>query len=174
MPPTVRLATHADVPAILDIYNEAVLNTTASYDLEPVSLASRLTWYDDKRASGHPVFVAEVADKVLDRSVLGWSTYGEFRAKPGYRYSAEHSVYVAAGSRGQGFGRALMRPIIEHARAAGIHVLIGGVDASNAASMGLQLSLGFEQVAHFRQVGRKFDRWLDLVFVQLILDEGER
>ena len=170
MLPTVRPATRADVPAILGIYNEAVLNTTASYDLEPVSLESRLAWYDEKQASGRPVFVAEA----LDRSVLGWSTYGEFRAKPGYRYSAEHSVYVAATSRGQGLGQALMRPVIEHARAAGLHVLIGGVDASNAASMGLHLSLGFEQVAHFRQVGRKFDRWLDLAFVQLVLDEGER
>ena len=174
MLPTVRLAARADVPAILTIYNEAVLNTTASYDLEPVSLESRLEWYDQKQASGRPVFVAEAAGEVPDRSVLGWSTYGEFRAKPGYRYSAEHSVYVAAGSRGQGLGRALMRPVIEHARAAGLHVLIGGVDASNAASMGLHLSLGFEQVAHFRQVGRKFDRWLDLAFVQLVLDGGER
>ena len=94
MPPTVRLATRADVPAILDIYNEAVLNTTASYDLEPVSLALRLDWYDEKRASGRPVWVAKGA------GVLGWSTYGEFRAKPGYRYSAENSVYAAAGSRG--------------------------------------------------------------------------
>ena len=169
MLPTVRLATRADVPAILDIYNEAVLNTTASYDLEPVSLASRLEWFDEKTEHGHPVFVAERGDEVL-----GWAAYGPFRAKPGYRYSAEHSVYVAAGSRGQGLGRALMRPVIEHARAAGMHVLIGGVDASNAASIGLHLSLGFEQVAHFRQVGRKFDRWLDLAFVQLVLDEGDR
>ena len=151
-----------------------MLNTTASYDLESVSLESRLAWHGDKQASGRPVFVAEVASEVLGWSVLGWSTYGEFRAKPGYRYSAEHSVYVAARSRGQGLGRSLMRPVIEHARAAGMHVLIGGVDASNAASMGLHLSLGFEPVAHFRQVGRKFDRWLDLTFMQLLLGEGER
>ena len=89
MLPTVRPATRTDVPAILGIYNEAVLNTTASYDLEPVSLASRLAWYDEKQASGRPVFVAERGTEVLSRSVLGWSTYGEFRAKPGYRYSAE-------------------------------------------------------------------------------------
>ncbi len=93
MLPTVRLATRADVPAMLGIYNEAVLNTTASYDLEPVSLTSRLEWWGEKQGSGRPVFVAERGD-----DVLGWSTYGEFRAKPGYRYSAEHSVYVAAGS----------------------------------------------------------------------------
>jgi len=82
-------------------------------------------------------------------------------------------VYVATGSRGQGFEHALMRPVIEHARAAGIHVLIGGVDTSNAASMGLYLSLDFELVAHFRQVGRKFDGWLDLAFMQPLLCEGE-
>ena len=93
MLPTVRPATRADVPAILGIYNEAVLNTTASYDLEPVSLASRLAWYDEKQENGRPVWVVERSGEVL-----GWSTYGEFRAKPGYRYSAEHSVYVAAGS----------------------------------------------------------------------------
>ncbi|WP_407539819.1 GNAT family N-acetyltransferase [Deinococcus radiomollis] len=165
---TVRLATRADVPDILDIYNEAVLNTTASYDLEPVSLESRLEWFGEKQRSGHPVFVAErMAGE--GGEVLGWSTYGAFRAKPGYAYTAEHSVYVAAGARAQGVGHALMLPVIEHARAAGLHVLVGGVDASNAASLGLHLSLGFEQVAHFRQVGRKFGRWLDLAFLQLLL-----
>ena len=168
-PTTVRPATRADVPAILEIYNEAVLNTTASFDLEPVTLASRLVWYDDKQAQGHPVFVAERGD-----GVLGWSSYGPFRAKAGYRYTAEHSVYVAARVRGQGLGRALMLPVIEHARAAGLHVLVGGVDASNAPSLRLHTALGFEQVAHFRQVGRKFGRWLDLTFLELRLDDGER
>jgi L-amino acid N-acyltransferase len=170
----IRTAARADVPAILDIYNEAVMNTTASYDLEAVSLESRLSWFDDKQASRRPVWVIGRGVSGEGGEVLGWSTYGDFRAKPGYRYSAEHSVYVAAQARGQGLGRLLMAPVIEHARAAGIHVLIGGVDASNAASIGLHLSLGFEQVAHFRQVGRKFGRWLDLAFLQLLLDGGER
>ncbi len=169
---TVRPATRADVPDILDIYNEAVLNTTASYDLEPVSLESRLEWFAEKQGSGHPVFVAEEGEG--GAGLLGWSTYGAFRAKPGYGYTAEHSVYVAAGARGRGVGRSLMLPVIEHARAAGLHVLVGGVDASNAASIGLHLSLGFVQVAHFRQVGRKFGRWLDLAFLQLLLDDSER
>ncbi|WP_424950155.1 N-acetyltransferase family protein [Deinococcus sp.] len=168
-PPAVRPATRADVPSILEIYNEAALHTTASYDLEPVSLASRLEWFDEKVEHGHPVFLAERGGEVL-----GWSAYGPFRSKPGYAFTAEHSVYVTAVARGQGLGRALMVPVIEHARAAGMHVLIGGVDATNAASIGLHVSLGFEQVAHFRQVGRKFGRWLDLVFVQLLLEGGER
>lgn len=162
----VRPATRGDVPAILDIYNEAVLHTTASYDLEPVTLASRLAWWDDKAAHGHPVFVAERGG-----TVLGWSTYGAFRTKPGYAHTAEHSVYVSAAAHRQGLGRALMQPVITHARDAGLHVLVGGVDASNAASIALHVSLGFEQVAHFRQVGRKFGRWLDLAFMQLLLDD---
>jgi L-amino acid N-acyltransferase YncA len=93
MPRTVRLATRDDVPDILEIYNEAVLNTTASSDLEPVSQESRLEWFAEKQASGHPVFVAEGG-----ADFLGWATYGLFRTKPGYAYSAEHSVYVAAGA----------------------------------------------------------------------------
>ncbi|ULH15643.1 N-acetyltransferase family protein [Deinococcus sp. KNUC1210] len=165
----VRPAERTDVPAILDIYNEAVLTTTASYDLAPVSLASRLDWFDHKRAAGQPVFVWDEGGQVL-----GWSAYGPFREKPGYAYTAEHSVYVGSAARGRGLGKALMLAVVEHARAAGKHVLVGGLDADNAASLALHRSLGFTQVAHFRQVGRKFGRWLDLVFMELRLDEAER
>ena len=146
-----------------------MLTTTASYDLEPVTLASRLEWYDDKLRHGHPVFVAE------ERGVLlGWSAYGRFRDKRGYDFTAEHSVYVAAGARGRGLGRSLLEAVVEHARAAGLHLLVGGLDADNLASLRLHASLGFVPVAHFHEVGRKFGRWLDLVFVELRLDEGER
>ncbi|WP_425147924.1 N-acetyltransferase family protein [Deinococcus sp.] len=164
-----RPATRADVPAILEIYNEAVLHTTASYDLEPVSLASRLAWFDAKGLRGQPVFVWDEGG-----AVLGWSAYGQFREKAGYDHTAEHSVYVSPAAQGRGLGRALLVAVIGHARAAGLHVLVGGLDADNAASLGLHASLGFERVAHFRQVGRKFGRWLDLVFMELRLDQGER
>ena len=166
---TLRPATRADVPAILDIYNEAVLTTTASYDLAPVSLQSRLAWFDHKQEAGQPVFVWDEGGHIL-----GWASYGSFREKAGYDFTAEHSVYVASVARGRGLGRALLAAVIEHARAAGMHVLVGGLDADNAASLGLHTSLGFVQVAHFRQVGRKFGRWLDLVFMELRLDEGGR
>ena len=164
-----RPATRADVPAILSIYNEAVLNTTASYDLAPSSVESRLNWFDAREQKGQPVFVWDQAGEVL-----GWASYGPFREKAGYAYTAEHSVYVSPAAQGKGLGRALLGALIEHARAAGLHVLVGGLDADNAASLGLHAALGFERVAHFRQVGRKFGRWLDLVFVELRLDDLAR
>ncbi|WP_291426539.1 GNAT family N-acetyltransferase [Deinococcus sp.] len=160
----VRAATREDVPAILDIYNEAVLNTTASYDLEPVSLESRLDWYDHKTRGGWPVLVAEQGGQVD-----GFATFGPFREKAGYAGTAEHSVYVRAGQRGSGLGLRLMQALIAEARKMDLHVLVGGIDADNAGSIAFHARLGFEQVAHMKQVGRKFDRWLDLVFMQLTL-----
>lgn len=163
--PTVRPATRADVPAILEIYNHAVLHTTASYDLEPVSLESRLAWFDHKVQGGWPVLVT-----ARDGVVTGWATFGPFREKPGYRFTAEHSVYVRHDCRGQGLGRALLLALIGEARGRGLHSLIGGVDAGNAGSLAFHEGLGFGRVAHFRQVGFKFGRWLDLVFLQLPLN----
>ncbi|THF88366.1 N-acetyltransferase [Deinococcus sp. KSM4-11] len=164
---SIRAATRKDVPDILEIYNHAVLHTTASYDLEPVSLESRLAWFDHKVEAGWPVIVAQQGE-----DVTGWATYGPFREKPGYRFTAEHSVYVRDDCRGQGQGRALLLTLIDDACARGLHTLIGGVDADNTGSLAFHERLGFERVAHFRQVGHKFGRWLDLVFLQL--DLGNR
>ena len=163
-PVTVRPATRADVPAILDIYNHAVIHTTASYDLEPVSLESRLAWFDDKTKTGWPVWVAKE-----NGQVIGWATYGPFRAKAGYDLTAEHSVYVRDGVRGKGVGRLLMNVLIDDARKRGLHVLIGGVDADNAGSIAFHNSLGFDEGVRLREVGRKFNRWLDVQFMQLVL-----
>jgi phosphinothricin acetyltransferase len=103
--------------------------------------------------------------------VVGWGSLSKFRDKIGYQYTAEHSVYVAADHRRQGIGRMILLELIEAARALGKHILIGGLDASNEASLRLHQALGFEQVAHFKQVGYKFDRWLDLIFLQRTLTE---
>lgn len=162
---TIRSAVREDVPGILDIYNHAVLHTTATYDLEPVSLEARLAWFDGKMTTGWPVWVAE-----QDGQVVGWATYGPFREKAGYNLTAEHSVYVREGLRGQGVGQRLMQKLIENARQRGLHVLIGGVDASNEGSIAFHRSLGFEAGTPLREVGRKFDRWLDVLFMQLFLD----
>lgn len=159
-----RHATRDDVPAMLDIYNHAVLHTTASYDLEPVTLESRLDWFDHKTQDGWPVLVA-----LNGSGVVGWATFGPFREKAGYRYSVEHSVYVRDGLRGAGIGQQLMQTLIAEAHTRGYHTMLGGVDADNTASLAFHERLGFTQVAHIRQVGRKFDRWLDLVFMQRML-----
>ena len=166
-PAVIRLATPADLPGILEIYNDAVLNTTASYDLEPATLQSREEWFAARQRAGFPVFVAHGEGG----TVLGFASYGTFREKPGYNGTVEHSVYIRDGQRGAGLGLALMDRLIAEAKAQHLHVMLGSVDADNAGSIAFHERLGFRQVAHFHQVGRKFGRWLDMVFVELLLDE---
>lgn len=167
--PTIRPATAADLPGILDIYNHAVLHTTASYDLEPVTLQNRQEWFAARQKAGFPVLVAEGASG----EVLGFASYGTFREKPGYNGTVEHSVYIRDGQRGAGLGLALMERLIAEARQQGLHVMLGSVDADNAGSIAFHERLGFRQVAHFHQVGRKFGRWLDMVFMELLLEDEQ-
>jgi L-amino acid N-acyltransferase len=160
----IRPATEHDLPAILAIYNEVIAHTTAVYDYEPHTLDMRRAWLQAKKDQGFPVFVAEEAGVVL-----GLSSIGPFRAWAAYQYSVENSIYVAAAARGKGIGKLLMPPIINAAKQLGMHTVIAGIDAGNAASIQLHRHFGFEEVAHFKQVGWKFERWLDLKFLQLIL-----
>lgn len=162
--PLIRPATEADLPAITDIYNEAGVGTTASYDLEPVSVAERREWMRHKSVAGFPVLVAED-----EGHVVGFAAYGPFRDKAGYRHTVEHSVYVAQGERAHGVGRLLMRALVDRARGDGLHTMVGVLDADNEASVAFHTRLGFVEVGRMPQVGRKFDRWLDAVFVQLML-----
>ncbi|HTT09319.1 MAG TPA: GNAT family N-acetyltransferase [Burkholderiaceae bacterium] len=163
---TIRPARSADAAAIRAIVNDVIATSTAIYSFEPTSLEERSAWLAARAAAGLPVLVAE-----REGTVLGFSSFGEFRgAWPGYRYSVEHSVHVRADCRGQGIGPLLVAALFPHAAALGKHVMIGGIDAGNAASLRMHAHLGFEQVAHFREVGHKFGRWLDLVFVQRFLD----
>lgn len=127
----------------------------------------RKTWYEGKVKDGHPLFVAE-----NDSRVVGLSTYGPFRAWPAYKYTVENSVYVAADQRGKGIARLLMAPLIDAARAQSYHAIIASIDATNEASLRLHRSFGFGEVAHFRQVGYKFGRWLDLKFLELLLPDS--
>jgi L-amino acid N-acyltransferase YncA len=162
----VRPATPDDLPAILAIYNHAILTTTAVYADLPVTLENRREWYEARVAQGYPVLVA-----IVDGEVRGYASFGDFRAFPGYRHTVEHSVYVDAATRRLGIGTALLSALLPLAAALGKHVMVGGIDADNAASIRLHERLGFERCAHMRQVGRKFDRWLDLVFMQRFVDQ---
>jgi L-amino acid N-acyltransferase len=157
----IAAATRAQLPEILGIYNEVIRNTTAVYSDREVTLEDREKWFDTKGAQGFPVLVA--ADS---SGVMGFGTFGEFRAWPCYRHSVEHSVHVRADCRGRGVGRALVEALIDAAAAMHKHVMIAGIDAENVTSISLHESLGFEVVGHFHEVGRKFDRWLDLKFMQ--------
>jgi L-amino acid N-acyltransferase YncA len=160
----IREAVDNDLSQILVIYNEVIQNTTAVYDYEPHTLEMRRQWFAAKKEQGFPVFVAEE-----NEIILGLSSIGIFRAWAAYKYSVENSVYVTVEARGKGIGKLLIPPLIDAAKKMNMHTIIASVDASNEASLRLHKSFGFEEVAHFKEVGWKFGRWLDLKFLQLMV-----
>jgi len=150
---------------ILAILNEAIANSTALYDYKPRTPESMVTWFATKRANGFPVIgLEDDAGKLL-----GFASYGTFRAFPAYKYTVEHSVYVEKDSRGRGLGRALLESIVAQAEENGMHVVVGAIDLDNSASMELHKRLGFEHCGTIRQAGFKFGRWLDVAFLQKTL-----
>ena len=163
---TIRDAGPADAPAIAAIYNDAVVNTTAIWNDHQVDAANRLAWLTERRGQGYPVLVAVDALG----GVVGYASFGDWRAWDGYRNTVEHSVYVRADQRGAGIGKALMLALIDRTRAIGKHVMVAGIEAGNIGSIRLHEQLGFTQVGLLPQVGMKFGRWLDLTFLQLTLD----
>ncbi|KUZ70779.1 acetyltransferase [Burkholderia ubonensis] len=156
--------------AILDILNEAIVNSTALYDYAPRPPQAMATWFATKRAGGFPVVGA------VDSSgrLLGFASWGTFRAFPAYKYTVEHSVYVHHEQRGRGLGERLLRELVRRARDAQVHVLVGCIDASNAGSIRLHTRLGFTHAGTLAQVGFKFGRWLDAAFYQLTLDTPDQ
>jgi L-amino acid N-acyltransferase len=154
---------HAD--AILAIFNDAILNSTALYDYKPRTKEMMTAWFDAKAKGNFPVIGLENESGEL----MGFASLGAFRAFPAYKYTAEHSVYVDARFRGQGIGKRLLQEIINAAQRQDFHVMVGAIDASNTVSIRLHESLGFTPCGIIRQAGFKFNRWLDLAFYQLIL-----
>jgi L-amino acid N-acyltransferase YncA len=157
-------AARADLPEIRSIYNEVIRNSTAVYTEEEFAPARGEAWFDSKMEQGFPILVARDAS-----GITGFGSFGEFRAWPCYRHSVEHSVHVRPDRRGQGIGRVLVSELLARATGLHKHVMIAGIDADNAISIALHRSLGFTSVGHFHEVGSKFGRWLDLVFMQCIL-----
>lgn len=164
-PPTIRDTQEEDLPAILAIHNDAVLTSTALWSFRPVDLADRRAVLEDRRARGFPFLVA-----TSDGAVTGYASFGDFRPHDGYFKTVEHSLYVARDHRRTGIGALLLPALIERARALGKHAMVGGVDAANEASIRLHQAFGFAAVGRLPEVGFKFDRYLDLVFLQKILD----
>ncbi len=157
----IRPATLADLSAIAAIYNDAVLNTTAIWNDAVVDADNRRAWLEGRGKQGYPVLVAEVAG-----AVAGYGSFGDFRAFDGYRHTVEHSVYVADGYRRRGIAEGLILALAAEARRLGKHVMVGGIAADNAASIALHAKLGFIETGRMPEVGTKFGRWLDLVFMQ--------
>ncbi len=161
---TIEAAAPADIPAIAGILNDAIVNTVAAWREAPMTEEEMATWFEG-RERDYAVLVARGADG----AVLGYASYGAFRAYSGYRHTVEHSVYVRKDVRGQGIGTALLSRLVERARGQGLHVMVGGLEAGNEASLRLHVAQGFVETARMPEVGRKFERWLTLVFVQKLL-----
>jgi phosphinothricin acetyltransferase len=157
----VRPAGVADLPAILAIYNDAVATTTAIWNDSLADIDSRRTWFEACTRQGYPVLVAEE-----DGTVVAYGSFGDFRAFDGYRFTVEHSVYVAEGSRRRGIASALIVALIERARELGKHVMVAGIASENEASVRLHARHGFVETGRMPEVGQKFGRWLDLVLMQ--------
>ena len=162
--PTIQAAEEHHLPGILAIYNHAVEHTTAIWNYAVVDLENRRAWWRARTEAALPVLVAVNGDEVL-----GYASYGPFRAFDGYRLTVEHSVYVAEGARRQGIASRLLSALEAHARDTGLHVMLGGIAADNQASLRLHQRLGFTETGRLPQVGQKFGRWLDLVFMQKVL-----
>jgi phosphinothricin acetyltransferase len=151
--------------AILEILNAAIVSSTALYDYRPRAPESMIGWFEAKRAGRFPVWGA------VDEAgqLQGFATYGNFRAWPAYKYTVEHSVYVADERRGRGVGTALMKRLLQSAVEQELHTMVGGIDADNTGSVAFHERLGFVHTGTIKQAGFKFERWLDLAFYQLIL-----
>ena len=161
----IRDAAEADLPALRDIFNDAVLNTTAIWMDNVVDLANRQAWFAARAQQGYPILVAENADG----EVVGYASFGDWRPFDGFCHTVEHSVYIRVDQRGKGLGPQLLTALIERAKACDKHVIVAAIESGNAASIGLHQRLGFAITGQMPQVGRKFGRWLDLTFMQLIL-----
>jgi L-amino acid N-acyltransferase YncA len=163
----IRDAEDADLPGIREIYNDAALNSTAIWNDHAATLEERQQWLAQRRAENCPVLVA--LDE--DGQVVGYATFRQWRPFDGFRYSVENSVYVRDNHRGSGIGHALMAELIQRARQLGMHVMVAGIESGNRASIHMHQQLGFIHIGQFREVGRKFDQWLDLTFMQLTIRE---
>jgi len=161
----VRDAAPGDLAAIAGILNIEIRSGTASWTVTPKTVDDMTRWFGERAARGFPVLVA--ADR---GEVLGYASYGPFRAGEGYRETVEHSVYVARAARGRGIARLLMERLIGRARAAGLARMVGGVSADQPASMNLHRDLGFEEQGRLKGVGLKRGRRLDLALMVLALD----
>ncbi|MBC6999463.1 GNAT family N-acetyltransferase [Cytophaga sp. FL35] len=162
----IRSATEKDLSAILKIINHEILYTTSLYHYDPRTEEQQLQWFREKQENNFPIIVAEI-----ENEVIGFGSYGTFRPWAAYRFSVEHSIYVHKDFQGQGVGKVLMVHLIELAKKEGYRTMLAGVDASNTASVAFHKKFGFKEVGIFKQVGYKFDKWLDLTFLQLLFQE---
>lgn len=161
-----RLAVFDDLEYILEIINDAIINTTAFYQYSSRTFEEQKLWLETKQKEGFPVIVAEYNNKVI-----GYGTYGFFKLYEGYRFTIEHSIYVSDQCRGKGIGKQILKALIQSAKEEGYHVMVAVIDADNKGSVEFHKDFGFEETGGLKEVGFKFKRWLSITFMQLLLIE---
>ncbi len=157
----IRPATPADIDGVLAIWNDAIRNTSITFNSVEKTPEDLIQLWQDKAALDHPFFVA-----AADGQVLGFTTYGQFRGGIGYQHTMEHSILLAPAAQGRGVGRALIEALVDHGRARGVHTLWAGVSGENPGGRAFHAKVGFEEVAVLREVGHKFGRWMDLILMR--------
>lgn len=162
----IRDAKREDLPIILKIVNYEIEHTTSIYDYDKRNLEYQTAWFEKKKIEKMPIIIAEE-----NGEVIGFGTFGIFRQWDGYQFSVEHSIYLDKDSRGKGTGKKIMKELIRLAIEQGYHTMIAGVDANNVKSIKFHHDFGFKEVGRFNQIGYKFEKWLDLIFMQLFLKE---
>lgn len=162
-----RAATEADLVAINEIYNHYVRHSTCTYQEEPESLEGRQQWFR-QHGEQHPIIVA-----IAGGTVVGWGSLSAYHARSAYRRTVENSVYVHHEQHRRGIGAALLQDLIQRARLHGHHAIIAGIDAEQTASVAIHSKFGFQKVGHLSQIGYKYNRWLDVIYMELILDPAE-
>ncbi|KAG2177575.1 hypothetical protein INT44_008087 [Umbelopsis vinacea] len=175
----IRDATEADLPTIVEIYNEQILNSSSLFVYSPVGLDNRLEWFRTCKSKGFPIIVAakkasDQEGEIKQEEVAAYCSLGTFRDKPAYNASAEVSLYVHVNHRRQGLGKVLMEKIIKMADEIDIHAIVASITIENSVSLNLYSKLGFRNIGTFKDSGYKFGRWLDVAFYELILPNGDR
>ena len=163
-PAVIRSAKESDLAAINDIYNHYVLCSTCTYQEEPESIEDRRRWFA-RHGEAHPIIVAEAEGRIV-----GWGSLSAYHARSAYRRTVENSVYVHPEFHRRGIGSDLLKELIIHARDQGHHVIIAAIDAEQPASVALHERFGFSKVGHMKHLGFKFNRWLDVIYMELLLD----
>ncbi len=164
---TIRIAEYEDLESIRSILNDEIENGTAVYHYEKKSRIEMEEWFDEKTKNNFPIFVAE-----HNNQILGYTTYGTFRPHKGFQHTVEHSIYLSPNSVGHGIGQKLMKVLIEHAKQQNFHIMLAFVDASNNASCQFHHKLGFKEVGILKEVGNKFNTWLDIKILELKLNDN--
>ena len=163
----IRDATASDLPALRDLFNALIPTRTIAWRDHLASLGEMQQWFADQQHAGNPVFVEERAG-----AVVGYTTWTRFRYGPrfpGYAHTVELTIHVRGDQHGTGVGRALIERLLEEARNRDMHAVLAGIDGENRESVAFHQAMGFVEVARMPEVGRKFDRWLDLIFMQRIV-----